>query len=74
MVPRHCMLEDVASYCLQLMGAKATMSAEGRKAVQPLERLLSSREGLWRDLKCLDEAAKLSAILSGPDPQASHYA
>ena len=71
-MPKHCMLGGMASCCMQLMGAMATASAEGRKAMQPLERLLSSREALWRDLRCLDVAAKLSSILSGPDPRAAH--
>ena len=68
-MPRHCMLGGMALCCMQLMNVMATASAEGRKAMQPLERLLSSREALWRDLRCLDVAAKLSSILSGPDPR-----
>lgn len=49
---------------LQLIGTAAGTGAEGRAAMQPLHSLLSSREPLWRDLKCLDEAAKVSALLS----------
>ena len=71
-MPRHCMLGGMAFCCMQLMGAMATTGAEGRKAMQPLECLLSSREALWRDLRCLDVAAKLSSLLSGPDPRAAH--
>lgn len=71
-MPRHGVLGGMAVCCMQLMGAMASASAEGRAAMQPLERLLSSREALWRDLRCLDVAAKLSSALSGPDPRAAH--
>ena len=71
-MPKGCAWGVMASCCMQLMGAMVMASTEGRKAMQPLERLLSSREALWRDLKCLDEAAKLSSLLSGPGPRAPH--